>query len=757
MIYSSEDYALILEYIALGTFHEVKRTINIGDEEFNVIDLSIHKKYFEDNVFVDQTIRRVLPRGLFLIYAKDGTIIMTITGHPKFGYDGDYPTSMANNGVTWVYSRKENGECGHFSGFIYNGIRYLVIGSKNVHMILREDSIDEDLQNPVYQDLRYTFAVKIAKILVANYASSISKIVSFVIEKDVTLCCEAITDCQHIVDYYGEQKLLFFAITSIRESVDSPITWCNPILAQEHFLELDLDTVSEIKTASTPEQLEELNNYIRSQENSEGGVISVLDADGKVVYVYKYKNDMYVFWRAVREKLRQRASNEALLSRLRALHHVDLPNMEGLITSALQFNAYFRLLAKEDQEFFFRKWNDWMNQFLKLSPEERASSLEQYRRIQSENGSLFVIVLVGVQGSGKSTIARLLKELLCILHGLKPEQVMHLEQDMFGGIKPKFQAAVKESLSNPDLKFLILATMNHTSEHRRRLDDECLAKYTGNLQKVNVVFDANTAEFYLGRLKSRGSAHETLVADGSNDETILKILRRTLKEYSPPSEEEEMRTPTVHLNCEETIESNIQIVLQFLEQQFVVDHRALTTEAFEPAMARVIADDERLSRKPKKAVKEQKERNPQFDGIRVAPESIPTFEVLLSLLEVNESVLPVLRSFFDTHDPKTEFHITIFFYGGKGPVNKDFVAGKECHIHIIAIAINSKATAFLCEVDGITIESGIPHITYALGTDETGKSVPPSYSKELIKTSMQNGQLFYLQKPIELTGVTFRK
>jgi energy-coupling factor transporter ATP-binding protein EcfA2 len=761
MICSPAQYQRILENVANGVFREVKRTVVLGGVKFVNVDISIAHGFNEEKLYSNDDTRLILPRGLSFIsvFTSDNSekYIAIIRGHPKFGYDGDCRTPMADTGVTWVYSRKENGECGHVSGFIYNGIRYLVIGSKNVHMILREDSIDEDLQNAVYQDQRYTFAVKIAKILVAKYASSIAKIVSFSIEKDVTLCCEAITDCQHIVDYYGEHKLLFFAITSIRESVDSPITWCNPILAQEHFLELGLDSVTEIKIASTPEELQELYNYIRSQENSEGGVINVLDADGNVVYVYKYKNDMYVLLRAGREQMRKRAPINVIDRRLRSLHHINLPNMEELIMLVLQFNCYFRLLGEEDQSSFFSKWNDWMNRFLELPSEERASLLEQYRRFQSQNGSLFVIVLVGVQGSGKSTIARLLKELLSILHGLTSKEVMHLEQDMFGGSRPNFQAAVKKALSNPGLRFLILATMNHTSEHRRRLDDELLATYKGNLQKVYIVFDPNTIEFYLGRLKSRGSAHETLVANGSNDATILQILSRTLREYSPPSEEEEY-TPTVHVSCEATIQSIIQTVLEFLAQQFVVDPLELTTDAFEHAMACVIADDERLSRKPKKAVKEQKPRNPQFDGIRVAPESIPSLEDILSRLQADESALSALTDNFNAHCIKTEFHITTAYYGGKKDGNQDFEDGKECRIRVNAIASDSKATALSCEVDDVTIESGIPHITYALGTDETtGKAVPPSYSKQLIETSIENGCLLKLREPIELTGVIFRK
>lgn len=755
MIYSITQYQLILAYIADKVFREVKRTVFLDGVEFLLSDLSIANRLKEDKLYSDDEIRQLLARGVCVISDKDGNVITTVYGHPKFGYDGDYRTQMADTGVTWVYSRKENGECGHVSGFIHNGIRYLVIGSKNVHMILREDHIEEDLQNSVYQDQRYTFAVKIAKILLAKYASSIAKIVSFSIEKDVTLCCEAITDCQHIVNYYGVMSLRFFAITSIRGSVDAPIIWCGPEQARGFFIGLGLDTVSEIRTASTPEELAELYRYILSQPNSEGGVISVLDADGNVVYVYKYKNDMYVFWRAVREQLRKRASNEALLRRLKALH-VDLPNMEELIMLALQFNAFFRLLGEEDQSSFFSKWNDWMNKFMELSSEEKVALLGEYRRFQSQNGSLFVMVLVGVQGSGKSTVARLLKELLCILHGLTPEQVEHLEQDMFSGSKALFQAAIKKALSNPDLRFLILATMNHTPQHRRAVDD-LLATYKGSLQKVYIVFDPNTTEFYLGRLKSRGFAHETLFFNGSNDATILEILGRTLREYSPPSEEEELQTPTVHLNCENLIVSNIQTVMEFLAQQFVVDSCELTTEAFKSALAHVIDDDERLSRKPKKAVKEQKQKNPQFDGLRITPESIPSFEVLLSHLEIDESRLLGLRNFFDVQVPKMEFHITIAFYGGKVPGNQDFEDGKECHIRVIAIASDSKATALFCEVDGVTVQSGIPHITYALGADETGKAFPPSYSKQLIEKSIEDGCLLYLQEPIELKGVTFRK
>ena len=145
-----EYYAALEEKVSTKVFKSVKRTVRLGDVEFKTIDYSFKNIFNEDKLYADPKYRMLLPRGCCITFACDkqrddklsdkltDKPVHALTGHPKFGYDGDYTVGVPMDTIVRrVYTQKENGQCGHVSAFRYEDEPYLVIGSKNVHLVVR--------------------------------------------------------------------------------------------------------------------------------------------------------------------------------------------------------------------------------------------------------------------------------------------------------------------------------------------------------------------------------------------------------------------------------------------------------------------------------------------------------------------------------------------------------------------------------------------------------------------------------------------
>lgn len=571
--------------VSSGLLKQVEKKVILNNISITIYDHTFKNQKLEDELYKNSKNRQILPRGCSVILI-DNEVIHVIYGHPKFGNLNDY--DEGKEFLTRVYTRKENGQCGHISAFIHNNIKYLVVGSKNVHIIVRCNFIQDDIE--IYKnEVRYTVAINIINLLISKYSNSIDRLVNFVIEHSVTFCCEAIfKHDQHIVDYDEEEYLKFFAITKLRETVDSPITWCNPLIARDHFNNIGLDTVFEIISSSDKEEWLKIEEKITLDDNSEGGVISCLDSNGNVVYVYKFKNNTYVFMRAVREQMRKLVNDESILKRIKNLHF-EHPNKESLTLLALQFNAFFRLLSEDKRSTFFNQWNKWFNEFNKLSLEEKNSLLETYKKVQLENGSLTVIIFVGIQGSGKSTMARLLLNLISMHYtNLGKDEITHLEQDMYNGNSKLYYSAIDKAISNSKLRFLILAKMNHTKKIR---DSTCniLSKYNGNLQKFYIIFDPKNIEFYERRIIERGLSHKVFF----HTEKTREIIEKTLIEFEPLTEEEE--NSSLHLDSDQPKDIIINQIFDFFDKNYIIS-KDESKDLFQIALNKVIDDDLRLSK-----------------------------------------------------------------------------------------------------------------------------------------------------------------
>lgn len=160
---------------ALGPRVRVKKTtVVVGETTFVLEERSIAGQ--DDPVYEKSSdVWEEVPRGQANVFVSSGPgdgrggavaaapPVCTLRGLRKFGYnDSKYGKRSAVRTV--VALDKENGECAHVAAFSHGGQKFWVVGSKHVHMVLRDHKYEEDLRCPAYQELRYRVAIKIAAL-----------------------------------------------------------------------------------------------------------------------------------------------------------------------------------------------------------------------------------------------------------------------------------------------------------------------------------------------------------------------------------------------------------------------------------------------------------------------------------------------------------------------------------------------------------------------------------------------------------------
>ena len=394
------------------------------DENINltIIDVKLHP-YKEDKLYNDAKIRFLIPRGCCFIFINND-FVHAIYGHPKFGNIDEYTTTQSYNKL--VYRRKENGECSHWSAFQYNNQIFQVYGSKNVHFVVRNNYIDHDLK--FYDELRYNFSLQMFNIIQQQIKNEtqLNNILQYFISTKHTFCAECCSvETQHLVKY-DKSIALFYAVTGQRINSYDSLVKISPIDVDDFFKQFELSTVTEtIIINNNKDDIDKTNEYFENQSNSEGSVVYYLDDNNNAIFAYKHKNYDYVFNRALREKMRIKASTFTITHRLNNLY-IDHPNKQFMLERGLKFNSYFRSLNEESQKNFFNNWithNDIFNNMNENEINEIHNNFISHENTKCLN----VIMTIGIPGSGKSFIGKVLEHILNT-HSYNSK---HLEQDMF--------------------------------------------------------------------------------------------------------------------------------------------------------------------------------------------------------------------------------------------------------------------------------------------------------------------------------------
>lgn len=600
----------------------VTRQINLNGIIFTLVDTKLHSYGGdEDKIYRDDRIRLLIPRGLCFIFA-DNVWVYTLYGHPKFGNYGDYISSSNKiEHTTKIFRSKENGECAHWGAFELNGVIYEVYGSKNVHMIVRSNNVMEDLENQAYKEQRYGYSTKMAILINKQYKEAA---IQFLVKSRDTLCGEGcFTDSQHFVKY-TESIIFFFAVTGKRSNLSDSIVKISPREIDSFIVSLGLIPVRETIIVSSTEQMSAVENHFELLENSEGAVVSCVDNDGNVVYMYKHKNFDYVFRRALREQMKNKALTPRILKRFDELHIVH-PNFKGMVEWALKFNAFYKQgITDTEREHFFDNWVTWEEVFSKLSESEmehfvvvnneceriemeklEVEKMEQERieleliRKASNKKQINFVICIGPPGSGKSSMGRILKGAL-ELHGLV---VRHLEQDMFNGNNKTYQKEIEKAIANDSVDYLILTKSNH-NHHVRNDTYSTLSKCKRKSSRTYILLTSGnedmtaTENICVERVMKRGNAHATLY--GKSEAEIRGIIRNFTKSWETLNSDE-LKHPVVRLEINQPKEFVVQSLFQQLSMipsfgNFV----NVSPEQLVTIYAAVDADDSKIAQKTTK-------------------------------------------------------------------------------------------------------------------------------------------------------------
>lgn len=728
----------IVECVNRNEAETVIRTTNLGGYNITTVDVKLPRMK-EDKFYENSHIRFLIPRGLCFIFVNC-VFVHSVQGHPKFGNFGDFQPKNLPKIVQKVFRRKENGECGHYSGFTHNNIKYNVFGSKNVHFVARLDNMKEDLA--LYLEPRYMFASKIADLCQTKYAKSLPKMQEYCSKTGFTFDFEAcFGDSQHLVKYDSD-TLFFFAITGVKTS-DS-LTAINPLIADDIFRSFNLPTVTITQTGSSDDEIKKIENIVENDDNSEGAVVNCIDEKGNTVYVYKHKNFTYIFRRAVREQMRKRASMRAILNRLSVLH-IQHPNTQALTHEMLQFNAYFRLLPENEQFSFFSQWVTHEEKFRKLSNQEKQQIFDKYSEEVKKNGTMTVYMIVAMPGSGKSYLARALKQLFTKY--MKPNNIVHLEQDMFvqshglRGASEAYDNAIKKAINDPETQVLILAKSNHNSQVRNKTY-EILNKCLKEIERVYITIEntddsitqaeqlQKSRDICLERIMKRGNAHTSMVNLSQND--ILGILNNVFVKQWEPLTDVEQQFPCVTLDISADKEHNLKSCIAQLYENGLIEKLEFTEDDLKKAHLSVEQDDARIL-----------DHNVKHPPKAAAPKAT---KVLLDQLTI-QGELNIPNIDLSNLVKKTEFHITIAYFGGK-PTDTEFVCDIPYDVPIIGYAKDNSACALLCDMSNYPElmkhggENKLYHVTYALAD-----GVKPVYSGTLLEKAQNDNTLVIFAEP----------
>ena len=215
-----------------------------------------------------------------------------------------------------IFMEKMNGEAFHFSGRYIQKQFYYFVGSKNNHIMIRNE---DDIH--LYPDSRYIQAKKFAKCfmklietLPINKLHILQNLLHYT---KVTAVCEILQPLyQHIVLINGNQdEIIFLAFSSTFTDCDNnSLTAFPPHIAMKIIDTLNISSANykiyeqrkkdeNVEEEEDDEEEKKEIENIRHSENSEGVVIYFLNINNETIGMLKLKAFWYIFLRALRQKL----------------------------------------------------------------------------------------------------------------------------------------------------------------------------------------------------------------------------------------------------------------------------------------------------------------------------------------------------------------------------------------------------------------------------------------------------------------------
>ncbi|ORC83710.1 uncharacterized protein TM35_000591020 [Trypanosoma theileri] len=701
---------------------------------FAVVDRTVIG--YDDAVY--RTNRKVwehVPRGQACVFAatpeKDKYIkVASLQGLRKFSYF-DAPYSVPQEeAVAAVALEAIDGDCGQLAAFTYAGERFWIVGSKDMHFLVRFDVPEEDLDvfNDEQKDL---WSVRVTKQIVRVWRNTLnalkpeksSELHEFLTQTGYTACFDAILEYSaHIVDYGPGERLRFYAVADHTMPLRSGLC-INPenILTKLQSFGLDVVECGPLLPLGSTEYAAQRES-IAHRLNCKGAVIYGLNDTGVVVRMWKLRSHPFGIERAAQEAIiTHRLSGNLLRSKLlkklagvpkevrQCLVEWEEERLEYLIQLAAWLHVTGQLTASTslgDLQELRRKWIVLQRQFTHSAVEDKElkEQVMHYEPLPNEvtNNDPDVILCVGPQGCGKSTISRVLFALLRQAH-LSP---CWLNQDEIGDRKQFLEAI--QNAKQAGYSHLIIDKMN--------LDDIARADYVKlGLKTLTVAWShpdgaQALADISFKRVCERGSSHRTFKAEEREMHRMRGIIRSCAERYRPPTE-----GVFIEVNVEDSIVTIVERVWAALCSHGMTDLQDLSTLDVTSAINISSRYELLLGRIPKRI---------QYAAIQITTPNDDVLSLVPSEMLVDKIV-------------QKEFHVTTLFLGNKTSTDPVMMVqlgellGTSIQLTLTHIASDPKGTAIAVRNNGeFPCANAHPHITIA-----NAKGVSAKYSNELLDES----------------------
>ena len=536
-----------------------------------------------------------------------------------------------------------------------------------------------------------------------------------------TIIYEAINN-NHIVKYDNKQIITFAIVKricdkSLADELHKNFYVIHPL---EAYILLKLWKFNipnyECVHTNNIKEIEILDKKYEQLINCEGAVIyDIYNKDNIVLVgkIYKHKCHDYVIKRMSRELIKRKASYNDWISRFKKAHiiinqeshdillgfyvwlrlnSVELKAQQNstLIAKLLQLNSV-EPLAQQNSTLIAKllqlnknksnDWSDYIHENFIILYDEFLLDInykEYYKQasniIKPENNvntKTQVIMLVGIQGSGKSTIRNILQHI--------NKNVKYINQDELGSKKAFLNELHKKYSDNT---ILVIDKCNILITHRNDIYN-----YFSNILIVELV-DSDVINTCMKRIKERGAYHLSLPYTYNTK----NIIENFYTKYDQITDYEKQNYKYLSINISDTIEYNVQQILKEINLDQLIENISNININYQKSII-------------KTSIKNAIYIQASADPICI----INSVQHILNTLVDNKYII------------KNEFHMTLYF-GKYKEDNIKYFDNIYITVHAESIVYDDKCIAIkITKDEKLICDNMIPHIT--LGCIENTKSI----------------------------------